>query len=112
VQTPDSRPAIRVRDATDSDMGAVTSIYAQHVLHGLASFEEVPPPLEEMTARRASVLTLGLPYLVAELDGRIVGSVTAALPGTPYAEIARPTSSRCACSPSPTTCAAGASPTR
>jgi L-amino acid N-acyltransferase YncA len=43
------------------------------VLHGLASFEEVPPPLDEMQSRRAGVLKLGLPYLVAQLDGRIVG---------------------------------------
>ncbi len=54
-------------------MGAVTNIYGQHVLHGLASFEEVPPPLDEMQSRRAGVLKLGLPYLVAQLDGRIVG---------------------------------------
>lgn len=54
-------------------MSAVTMIYAKHVLHGLASFEEVPPPLDEMQSRRASVLELCLPYLVAELDGRIVG---------------------------------------
>jgi L-amino acid N-acyltransferase YncA len=73
VQTADTRPAILVRDAHDTDMSAVTGIYAQHVLHGLASFEEVPPPLDEMKSRRAGVLKLGLPYLVAELDGRIVG---------------------------------------
>jgi len=54
-------------------MSAVTMIYAKHVLHGLASFEEVPPPLDEMQSRRASVVELCLPYLVAELDGRIVG---------------------------------------
>jgi len=54
-------------------MGVVTSIYAQHVLHGLASFEEVPPSVDEMHARRAGVLQLGLPYLVAEIDGRVVG---------------------------------------
>lgn len=73
MQTTDSRPAILVRDALDADMGAVTNIYGQHVLHGLASFEEAPPPLDEMQSRRAGVLKLGLPYLVAQLDGRIVG---------------------------------------
>jgi hypothetical protein len=46
VPTADSRPAIFVRDASDADMGAVTKIYAAHVLHGLASFEEIPPSLE------------------------------------------------------------------
>lgn len=54
-------------------MRAVAGIYAKHVLHGLASFEEVPPPLDEIKSRRAGVLKLGLPYLVAELDGHVVG---------------------------------------
>lgn len=49
------------------------AIYAEHVLHGLASFEETPPSLDEMLSRRASVLKLGLPYVVAELNGRVVG---------------------------------------
>ena len=73
VAAADTRPAIFVRDARDADMHAVTKIYAAHVLHGLASFEEIPPSLEEMQSRRASVLQLGLPYLVAEMDGRVVG---------------------------------------
>jgi phosphinothricin acetyltransferase len=73
VEITDTRPAILVRDASETDMSAIASIYAHHVLHGLASFEEVPPPLDEMKSRRAGVLKLGLPYLVAELDGRIAG---------------------------------------
>jgi phosphinothricin acetyltransferase len=73
VEITDTRPTILVRDANETDMSAVTNLYAKHVLHGLASFEEVPPPLDEMKSRRAGVLKLGLPYLVAELDGRIVG---------------------------------------
>jgi len=69
-----------VRDARDDDMGAVQAIYAHHVLHGTASFEEEPPPLAEMRRRRADVLARGLPYLVAELDGRVTGYSYA----TPY----------------------------
>jgi L-amino acid N-acyltransferase YncA len=65
--------AVRVRDAMQDDMAAVQAIYAHHVLHGRATFEEVPPSTQELLSRRASVLALGLPYLVAELDGRIVG---------------------------------------
>ena len=68
-----AKPLALVRDATEHDMAAVHAIYAEHVLHGLASFEEAPPSLDEMLSRRASVLRLGLPYLVAELDGRVVG---------------------------------------
>jgi L-amino acid N-acyltransferase YncA len=73
VPTPATSSAVLVRDASDADMRSVSAIYAQHVLHGLASFEEVPPSLDEMRSRRTSVLQLGLPYLVAEIDGRVVG---------------------------------------
>jgi len=63
----------RVRDAIDADLAAVQRIYAHHVLHGVASFEEQPPPAAEIARRRAEVLALGLPYLVAELGGAVVG---------------------------------------
>jgi L-amino acid N-acyltransferase YncA len=64
---------IRVRDVVTADMTAVQAIYAYHVLYGSASFEETPPSPEEMAARRDTVLKTGLPYLVAELQGRVVG---------------------------------------
>ena len=67
-----------VRDAADADLPAVQAIYAHHVLYGLASFEEVPPTVEELRRRRSAVLELGLPYLVCELDNRIVGYAYAA----------------------------------
>lgn len=67
------RTSVIVRDAGEADMAAIRAIYAHHVLHGLATFEEVPPAVEEMVARRAAVLAAGLPYLAAELDGRVVG---------------------------------------
>jgi L-amino acid N-acyltransferase YncA len=38
-----------LRDALESDMTAVQAIYAHHVKHGLASFEEIPPDLSEIT---------------------------------------------------------------
>jgi len=62
-----------IRDSNDEDIASVQSIYGFHVLHGLASFEEVPPPVEEIRHRRADVLSRSLPYLVAVLDGHIVG---------------------------------------
>jgi len=65
--------AVSVRDATEQDMAAIQAIYAQEVLHGLASFEEVPPTVDAMLARRTGVLDLGLPYLAAELAGEVVG---------------------------------------
>jgi L-amino acid N-acyltransferase YncA len=73
VDSTDIGPTILVRDARGEDIAAVTRIYAAHVLTGLASFEEVPPALDEMQSRRTAVLNLGLPYLVAEMQGRVVG---------------------------------------
>ena len=71
--------AIRVRDADESDMAAVQRIYEHYVLTSLATFEETPPSVEEMSARRAAALDLGLPYLVAEASGEIVGYAYATL---------------------------------
>jgi len=53
-------PAV-VRDATELDMPAVQAIYAHNVLHGRASFEETPPTLDEMLARRSTVLGMAFP---------------------------------------------------
>lgn len=63
-----ARPTPTVRDSTDHDVPAIHAIYAHHVRHGRASFEETPPTLAEMRERRAAVLAKGLPYLVAELE--------------------------------------------
>ncbi|MGE0718793.1 MAG: N-acetyltransferase family protein [Alphaproteobacteria bacterium] len=65
--------SLLVRASTEADTSAIQAIYARHVLHGTASFEEVPPDAAEMARRRADVLTRGLPHLVAECRGRIVG---------------------------------------
>lgn len=62
-----------LRDARESDMPAVQAIYAHHVIHGTASFELDPPTVEQMLQRRADICANGLPYLVAERDGEVVG---------------------------------------
>ncbi len=64
---------VQVRDSVAEDMAAVQAIYAHHVLKGLGSFEEVPPDIDEMAARRGLCLAIGLPHLVAEVDGEIAG---------------------------------------
>lgn len=71
--------AITVRASTDADIPAIATIYARHVLHGTASFEEVPPDEAEMARRRADILARGLPYLVAECEGRLAGYAYAGL---------------------------------
>jgi len=63
----------QVRSATPEDAFAIAAIYAPHVLHGSASFEVEAPDAEEILLRRAAILELGLPYLVAEIDGEIAG---------------------------------------
>lgn len=73
-----SKDAVAVRDATKDDMPAVQAIYAPYVLHGLATFEEVPPDAAELTRRLDAVRALGLPFLVAEIDGQVVGYAYAA----------------------------------
>jgi phosphinothricin acetyltransferase len=62
-----------IRDSREDDIMQVHSIYSHHVLRGTASFEEEPPSVDEMLRRRASALGRGLPYLVAEMDRRVVG---------------------------------------
>jgi phosphinothricin acetyltransferase len=65
--------AVEVRPARSDDLPAIHSIYAHHVLHGLASFEEQPPSLDELTRRWRDVVERGLPYLVAEYGVDIAG---------------------------------------
>lgn len=64
---------MRIRTAAPQDLPAIQSIYAYHVLKGLASFEEEAPPLEEMRRRYEEVIRQGLPYLVAEERTEILG---------------------------------------
>ncbi|WP_374433863.1 N-acetyltransferase family protein [Inhella sp.] len=62
-----------VRSSTEADLEAITAIYAHAVLHGTGTFELEPPEASEMARRRAEVLERGLPFLVAEQQGRILG---------------------------------------
>jgi L-amino acid N-acyltransferase YncA len=62
-----------IRPSRDEDIDAIAAIYGYHVLHGVASFEEVPPAADEIARRRAAILAHGLPYLVAERGLRLVG---------------------------------------
>ena len=66
-------PGIELREAEAGDLPAIRDIYAHHVRHGLASFEEEPPDLAEIGRRVAEVRAVGLPFLVALLDGHPAG---------------------------------------
>ena len=56
---------VEIRDAVAEDAHAIAAIYAWHVLNGRASFEEVPPTVDEMRQRMHKVNSEGLPGLVA-----------------------------------------------
>jgi L-amino acid N-acyltransferase YncA len=62
-----------VRPSTLADIPAVTAIYAKFVTTSTATFEIVAPDEPEMLRRRQAVLDRGLPFLVAELEGYVVG---------------------------------------
>jgi L-amino acid N-acyltransferase YncA len=62
-----------VRPAAADDLPGIQAIYSHHVLTGLASFEEVPPSLEEMRRRHAEITGGGFPYVVAEFGGAVAG---------------------------------------
>jgi phosphinothricin acetyltransferase len=55
-----------IRPSRDEDVAAIAAIYRYHVLHGVASFEDAPPAVEEIARRRGEIVAHGLPYLVAE----------------------------------------------
>ena len=71
-----------VRPATEHDAGALAAIYGHAVLHGFGTFETTPPSAQEMDRRRRVILESGLPYRVAEADGRVIGYA--------YASVFRP----------------------
>jgi L-amino acid N-acyltransferase YncA len=62
-----------VRGCTPDDLPAIQRIYAHYVLTSVATFEETPPPVGYWQGRYDEIRGLGLPFLVAELDGRVVG---------------------------------------
>jgi len=64
---------MQLRGAVNADLPAIQAIYAHWVTHGTGSFELEAPSHDEISKRRADVLSKGLPYLVAEADGQVVG---------------------------------------
>ncbi len=62
-----------VRAAENRDADAIARIYGHHVLHGLGTFEEVAPTPAEMESRRQAIIARGLPYLLAEDAGKVLG---------------------------------------
>jgi L-amino acid N-acyltransferase YncA len=62
-----------VRPSTPADLEALRDIYAHAVTQGTGTFELEVPDIAEMARRRDDVLAKGLPWLVAETQGRVLG---------------------------------------
>jgi len=62
-----------IRDVTAADIPAITAIYGAEVTSNVATFEEVAPSEAEMRARIEKIRSLGLPYIVAERAGVVLG---------------------------------------
>lgn len=65
--------SLSIRPSTEADLPAITAIYAWHVENGTGTFELEVPDRAEMGRRRADVLGKGLPWLVAERAGAVLG---------------------------------------
>ena len=57
---------MQLRPAVPDDLPAIAAIYAEHVLNGTGSFEEVPPGVDEMRVRFHAVVDAGYPWFVAD----------------------------------------------
>ena len=65
--------SLLIRPSTPTDLPAITAIYAWNVLNGTGTFELEAPDAAEMTRRRDDVLAKGLPWLVAQRGGAVLG---------------------------------------
>jgi len=63
---------VDIRLATEADAAAVAAIYAPMVASTVISFEAVPPDTEEVQ-RRIRTTLVTYPWLVFEVDDRVVG---------------------------------------
>ncbi|MCC3860965.1 GNAT family N-acetyltransferase [Pseudemcibacter aquimaris] len=62
-----------VRPSTDDDIGAVQRIYEYEVLNGTATFDKVPPTVEDLVIKRQAIIDQGFPHFVAEINDLVVG---------------------------------------
>jgi phosphinothricin acetyltransferase len=62
-----------IRPVQDGDAGSVAAIYNHYVLHTTISFEEQALSDADMAARFAEAKDAGLPWLIAERGGSVLG---------------------------------------
>ncbi|EPF2244632.1 N-acetyltransferase family protein [Citrobacter werkmanii] len=64
---------MKIVNAEEKHIPAIRDIYAHHVLHGTGSFETDPPDTHEMLARLEKIRSLGLPWVVALQEDKVIG---------------------------------------
>ncbi len=64
---------MQIESMTPHDVAEVQSIYAHHVLHGTGTFEELPPSIEQMSARYLAGTQGGSPWVVARDPTGVLG---------------------------------------
>ena len=69
----ESMSGVDVRDATPEDVASIAAIYRPYVLTSAATMELEAPDEAEMLRRFREVRSRGLPYVVAETDGEVIG---------------------------------------
>ena len=62
-----------IRPANVEDAQAIAAIYAHHVLYGTASFDTEPRTEQETAERIADISSRGWPFIVAEVEGEVLG---------------------------------------
>ena len=62
-----------IREATPDDAAAICAIYNPYIEYTTISFEEKPVAVSDMAERIASSQAQGLPWLVAEASGDMLG---------------------------------------
>lgn len=64
---------MKIVNAEEKHIPAIRDIYAHHVIHGTGSFETAPPDTQEMLARLEKIHSLGLPWVVALQEDKVIG---------------------------------------
>lgn len=64
---------MELRDASAADAARMAALYNHYILHSSISFEETEVGAADIAQRIADVQALGLPWLVAHIDGELAG---------------------------------------
>jgi L-amino acid N-acyltransferase YncA len=71
-------PGALIRAAASRDFDAVAAIFSHYVTTSVVTFEVTPPTAEHWRRTRDDLAARGLPFVVCECDGEVVGYAYAA----------------------------------